>query len=62
MGEAKSKSKVRIVFKSGYAQDLEGDDFVVTQAGGRVTEFKWRNVDIAPVYVDFAEVAAVFFL
>lgn len=56
-----AKHKIRIVFKSGYAQDIECDEFSVTRDGlGAINKMACNNCEPNILDIQLGHVSAVF--
>jgi hypothetical protein len=55
-----TKSKVRILFKSGTSIDLEVEEFEMKFNGEQVTSLKWKGTIPSLMFIALTEIAAVF--
>lgn len=60
MGAAK-RYKVRVIYKSGYAIDLECERFVCEHnSQGKLSKLTWHNARPDPLFIGVDEVAAIY--
>lgn len=52
-------SKVRIIFKSGYAQEFECEQLTVESCDNVVTKLSWDELAPRPIYICLKDIAAV---
>ena len=55
----KTKTKVRIVYKSGYVQDITCESFEVKWVGGTLTEVNWVDAKPDPLFVGVNNIESV---
>lgn len=53
-------AKIRIVYKSGYVQDIKCESFKIRKTGSVLTNVEWSKAVPDPMVLGVDEIAAIF--
>ena len=53
------RSKVRVVYKSGYVQDFTCKNFKLTHSGGDLHSVTWEDAKPRPMHIGIDDIAAI---